>query len=136
MKQYVRKRLFNRLTCFYFFNHNVVKGPYARLFILLKSFTLIKAVRSDNVNIPSNFDFQRLGVFTDFKFDRYISVMVEHLLINRVDGCLSSFTDVNLCRFFFYKQHQAEIGSYAKAKQHPEAELLTNMSKKQIRLYQ
>ena len=33
----------------------------------------------------------------------------------------------------FYKERQAEIGKkLAKAKQHPEAELLTKMSKKQV----
>ena len=38
----------------------------------------------------------------------------------------------------FYKQHEAEIGKkiLAKAKQHPEAEHLTNISKKQVYLFQ
>ena len=45
------------------------------------------------------------------------------------------------CSFFlyqqqFYKQRQAEIcKKLARAKQHPEAELLMNMSKKQVCLY-
>ena len=42
-------------------------------------------------------------------------------------------TIINLLYTFFisnfYKQRQAEIGKKLKAKQHPEAELLTNMPK-------